>query len=124
MQSLNLDFTNTLRDLGDLENVKHAYYQENDFQSWLQRWMKRLQTDGQSPGTVSEQMNQRNPCYIARNHKVEEALVAAETSDNLEPFMKLLAALKQPYSATPELSEFRTPASAKEQSCYRTYCGT
>ena len=42
-------------------------------------------------------MNSVNPLVIPRNHKVEEAIEAAE-QNNLEPTFKLLEILKKPYS--------------------------
>ena len=42
-------------------------------------------------------MRNNNPLVIPRNHKVEEALEAAEKND-LKPFNKILEILKNPYA--------------------------
>lgn len=124
MRTLQLDFTNTFRDLGNQEALKNSEYDKPEFRAWVQQWEKRLQIESQTPMSVSNQMNRQNPCYIARNHKVEAALLSAETENNLEPFNKLLLALRKPYDEHPDFEEFRIPASKNDQNRYRTYCGT
>ena len=55
-----------------------------------------------------------NPAVIPRNHRVEEALSAAEERDDLSVLHRLLAALASPYEARAELAGIRTrpPTSA------------
>jgi uncharacterized protein YdiU (UPF0061 family) len=67
-------------------------------------------------------MRQANPVVIPRNHRVEEALGAAEAGD-LAPLHRLLAALREPFAATPENAAYR---SGPPTGCgpYRTFCGT
>jgi len=59
---------------------------------------------------------------IPRNHRVEEALAAAEAGD-LAPFEGVLAAIRRPYEETPGNEPYRTgpPAGCGP---YRTFCGT
>ena len=55
-------------------------------------------------------MNLVNPIYIPRNHKVEEALVAAEHENNYQPFEKLLEVLSKPFEERAGLEEYTKPA--------------
>ena len=63
-----------------------------------------------------------NPAVIPRNHRVEEALAAAEEHDNLSVLHGLLEALASPYEAGPELAKYQDPPA--DDCNYRTFCGT
>jgi uncharacterized protein YdiU (UPF0061 family) len=65
-----------------------------------------------------------NPWLIARNHRVEEALAAASDDQDLGPFDRLLAALRQPYDETADNARYAEPAPAEVTAGYRTFCGT
>lgn len=100
-------------------------------QAWLQRWHQRADLPLAQDGMVSEATTQRaaamrraSPFVIPRNHRVEEALTAATMDDDLQPFQRLLAALQQPFSETPELLPYGQPAPATVTACYQTFCGT
>jgi uncharacterized protein YdiU (UPF0061 family) len=67
-------------------------------------------------------MDEVNPIYIPRNHKVEEALAAATLGD-LEPFERLVAVLAAPFAERPGLDDYAVPAAAGSGP-YRTFCGT
>ncbi len=55
----------------------------------------------------ADAMRSVNPMVIARNHRVEEALAAASDEGDLEPFERLLDALRRPYDDAPELAAIR-----------------
>ena len=63
-----------------------------------------------------------NPVVIPRNHRVEEALSAAEERDDLSALHQLLDALASPYEERPELAKYRDPPA--DECGYRTFCGT
>ena len=67
-------------------------------------------------------MRRHNPAVIPRNHKVEEALAAAEQGD-LTATERLLAALAEPYDDARSRPEF-TSAPPAGGVPYRTFCGT
>ena len=69
-------------------------------------------------------MRRANPWVIARNHRVEEALSAASDADDLGPFERLLAALREPYDETADNARYAEPAAAEVTASYRTFCGT
>ncbi len=61
---------------------------------------------------------------IPRNHRVEEALAAASDSGDLQPFERLLDALRRPYDDDPHHARYAEPAAAEVTAGYRTFCGT
>ena len=94
-----------------------------EFQSWHARWQERLSRQPQSREEVRALMRRRNPAFIPRNHKVEEALTAATQSGDLSVMKKLLDVLMQPFDYTRDLPEFSTPGPSSGQP-YQTFCGT
>ena len=65
-------------------------------------------------------MRNTNPTVIPRNHKVEEALNAAN-EDNIEVINKLLNILNKPYSNQKNIGNYQSLSNDKE---YQTFCGT
>jgi uncharacterized protein YdiU (UPF0061 family) len=66
-------------------------------------------------------MKKNNPLVIPRNHKVEEALEAAE-KNNLNPIIQLVEILKNPYTQKEDILDYQIPSSSDEK--YQTFCGT
>src|SRR4051794_2957861 len=115
-------FTNTFRDLSSEGLPAGDRYREPDFQAWHDRWQERLGRDGLPDGVFYDLMRSVNPAVIPRNHRVEEALSAAEERDDLSVLHRLLEALASPYEARGELAEYREPPA--DECGYRTFCGT
>jgi uncharacterized protein YdiU (UPF0061 family) len=67
-------------------------------------------------------MRSANPLVIPRNHKVEEALEAAN-NDDLNPMKNLLKVLEKPYENQKGISEYQSPTPANNKK-YQTFCGT
>jgi len=67
-------------------------------------------------------MRQHNPAFIPRNHKVEDALSAATSSDDWSVMTRLLAVLATPYDHDRDLPAFSAPGAGGGS--YRTFCGT
>ena len=72
--------------------------------------------------TVYAGMQAVNPTVIPRNHRVEEALSAAEDGDDLSVLHRLLGALASPYEETTDTARYRSPP--PDDCNYRTFCGT
>jgi uncharacterized protein YdiU (UPF0061 family) len=70
-------------------------------------------------------MDQVNPVYIPRNHRVEEALAAA-TDGELGPFRRLVDVVSRPFEERPGLADYAGPApeAPAGRVPYVTYCGT
>jgi len=63
-----------------------------------------------------------NPVVIPRNHRVEEALSAAEDRDDLSVLHQLLEVLASPYAAGADLARYQDPP--PDDCGYQTFCGT
>jgi len=121
------DFTLVFRRLsqvlrGDSDAVRNLFKEPGAFDTWAQRWQKRLEQDGVAAATRAQAMDRVNPIYIPRNHKVEEALAAAVNQD-MTPFSKLLAVLSHPFDEVAGNEAYAEPAPITGRP-YRTFCGT
>jgi uncharacterized protein YdiU (UPF0061 family) len=123
MQDAKADFTNTFRALSADAVPDKAAFQTDALRSWFDRWQARRDRDGQPREASIALMRSANPQVIPRNHRVEEALVAASQCGDFSVLHALLAALARPFdasSAAPDYTEPPPPGGAK----YRTFCGT
>ena len=127
LQAQRVDFTSCMRALsssavGDAPPARALFSEPSAFDAWSQRWRAQLPAEPGDLQAVAEAMNRVNPVYIARNHRVEEALDAA-TAGDLQPFWRLLEVLARPFDERPGLEEYAVPAPASF-GAYRTFCGT
>ncbi len=138
LQADKVDFTLAWRRLagvaeGHPEPLRGLFADQRALAVWLDRWRARCAAeDLESPSSEgvnagrsrANSMRRANPWLIPRNHRVEEALLAASDEGELEPFEQLLAALKHPYDEQAGLARFAEPAADSFTAAYRTYCGT
>jgi uncharacterized protein YdiU (UPF0061 family) len=117
------DFTNTFRDLASGSLPEASMFHAQDFKAWFERWQARLKRQSDSWEVSRRLMNTHNPAVIPRNHRVEEALAAAEGRADFTVLEKLLGFLSQPYHDPPEQAGYHLPAPPSAQP-YRTFCGT
>ena len=68
-------------------------------------------------------MDQVNPIYIPRNHKVEEALAAAVNQGNISEFEDMLSVVSKPFDEVSGLEGYAEPG-GKTADPYQTFCGT
>lgn len=123
METARADYTHTFRllTLGDLESSRLQIADSEGYGEWRSRWQERLGQQPESAEQARELMKRSNPAVIPRNHRVEEALEAAEQGE-LAPLHRLLAALRDPYAYSAEQESY---TELPPQDCaYRTYCGT
>jgi len=111
MQETEADFTNTFADL------TNGRFEPND---WHQRWQARLARQPQPREASIDLMRRHNPAFIPRNHKVEEALSAANEG-SMQPFHDLLSVVSHPWDHDRHLPEYSKPGTPAG---YRTFCGT
>lgn len=107
------DFTNTFRALGTPQ-ARDQFTDPAAFDAWEAGWR------AQSPDRAT--ITATNPAVIPRNHRVQQAITAAEQGD-YAAFHTLNTILADPYSETPENAPYRRPASPQE-AVKRTFCGT
>jgi uncharacterized protein YdiU (UPF0061 family) len=119
MTSSHVDHTSFFRRLsrlarGDAEPARGVVLDLPAFDAWTERWVVL--------GPDADAMDRVNPVYVPRNHLVEEALDAA-TGGDLEPYERLLEAVRMPYAERPGLERYAAPA-PEDFGRYTTYCGT
>ena len=121
MHEKKADYTNTFCYLMNLAPIKNKLFDDNDFINWKKRWEERLSKNNDTTKKSIELMKKNNPLVIPRNHKVEEALEAAEKND-LKPFTKLVEILKKPYNQKDDIISYQIPSNSDAK--YQTICGT
>jgi uncharacterized protein YdiU (UPF0061 family) len=120
MQSNQADYTNTFCFLMNINSIQDQIYNDKDFIDWSKNWGERILINGGSKENSLELMKKNNPIVIPRNHKVEEALEAANNNDP-KPMNNLLSILKKPFMKQSNIENFQTPSNNKN---YQTFCGT
>ena len=119
MEKNKSDYTNTFYNLMD---IKNNIYKDKNFIIWINNWKKRINSNKTSNQKQIELMKKSNPVVIPRNHKVEEALAAAEEG-NFEVVINLLSILKKPYDLQKNSADYQSPPLLSDQK-YQTFCGT
>lgn len=131
MQEHQMDFTLSFRYLSDLIDpanasgggVKALFELPEVFEPWLAQWQRRLGHEKMDNSRRQQAMYAVNPVYIPRNHLVEEAISAAETQQNLEPFNRLIDILASPFEFSHDNARYALPP-RPEQVVSQTFCGT
>lgn len=92
-------------------------------QLWLDGWRLYLDGDGVAPKAREKAMRAVNPAFIPRNHRIEEAIRAAEDDGDFSLFEALNTVLAKPYEDQPDFARYKN-APAPDQIVPRTFCGT
>ena len=121
MHEKKADYTNTFCHLMNLDPKKEKIFEDSKFIVWKKRWKERLLKNDNNQIKSKELMKNNNPLVIPRNHKIEEALEAAELND-MKPINKILEILKNPYDKQSEIIDYQYPSKSSEK--YQTFCGT
>ena len=120
MEINNADYTNTFCNLMNVNIEDKKVYEDQKFINWVKIWEKRVLMNNNLKEKSLDLMRNTNPTVIPRNHKVEEALNAAN-EDNIEVINKLLNVLSKPYSNQKNIENYQSLSTDKE---YQTFCGT
>lgn len=122
MKNHQADYTNTFRALTFDKLEDTPLNGTPELASWYERWQARLGSQQESRDQSHQLMRSSNPAVIPRNHRVEEALEAAENEGDYSVMNELLNVLSNPYAHSQEQAEY---AIVPERSRpYRTFCGT
>ena len=120
MESNKADYTNTFCHLMNINSSNDSKYKDTNFINWFKQWESRVLINNGSIEKSINLMKKNNPIIIPRNHKVEEALEAANNND-LSLTNKLLSILNKPYDNQNDIDDYQSPSSNIE---YQTFCGT
>jgi uncharacterized protein YdiU (UPF0061 family) len=104
------------------ERIAALFEQPAAFHTWAESWRRRLLKDEVSPEARASAMRRVNPAFIPRNHRVEQAIVAAVGGD-FEPFETLVRVLARPYDDQPNFAYLADPPLPEER-VHATFCGT
>ena len=121
------DFTLAFRRLAEAAEGRDAAFLGSfadpvKARAWLADWRGRLATEARPSGELAAGLRAVNPAIIPRNHKVQEALSAANYGD-FGFFERLLEALEKPYEDRPEFEGYTQPPKPEER-VTQTFCGT
>jgi uncharacterized protein YdiU (UPF0061 family) len=120
MQKNKADYTNTFCYLMNIKIANNSLYNDKDFINWSNEWQNRISINDNSKEKSLELMKETNPVIIPRNHKVEEALKAAN-ENNLEVMNKMLSKFDNPYNEQKDIEDYQLPSLDDN---YQTFCGT
>ena len=115
MESKKVDYTLAFRYLADAalgreEPIRALFADPSAYDLWSGHWRARLAREAVAPLVRAQAMRRVNPAFIARNHRVEEALSAAVERGDYAPFATLLKILSRPFDDQPEFAAFAQPA--------------
>lgn len=124
LQASQGDFTLSFRALGEMLNgVPHPLTGQDAFEAWAVDWRARLAREPEHDAARIEAMQRANPLFIPRNHRIEEAIVAATEREDFEPFHRLHEVLASPFTEQPGRMDYANPPRPDER-VLRTFCGT
>lgn len=127
MQDQEADLTLVFRGLADAaegldERFLSQFADPSKAAEWLGLWRERLAQEPQDDAGRADAMRAVNPAIIPRNHRIQEAISAANYGD-FSFFERLLSALEKPYEERPGFADYMTPPTPEER-VTRTFCGT
>ena len=128
------DFTLTFRGLTEMAsagaeedepsgNVRTLFENPRAFDTWADRWRRRLELEPTDVAGREASMRAANPAFIPRNHRVEAVINSAVEQGDYEPFHRMVSVLANPYDDQPGYAEYGTPP-RPEEVVHRTFCGT
>ena len=96
--------------LGEEERIRALFADASAYDLWSEHWRSRLKRESVTPAERAQAMRRVNPAFIARNHRVEEALSAAVERADYAPLETLLNILLHPFDEQSEFAAFAEPA--------------
>lgn len=124
------DFTLTLRKLCDSAAEPAAdtalaglFTEPSGITSWLADWRKRLEREAGGAVERAVAMRAVNPAFIPRNHRIEQAIVAATEEADFSLFEAIVDVTSKPYEDQPQFAAYTDPPRPEEE-VQQTFCGT
>lgn len=123
MEENQADYTLTFLEIEKERSEFSGIYQQASFLQWQEQWKRLLLENGQTTEKALNTMQQNNPCFIPRNHQVEEALDQLCFNDNRTLFEQILGVMASPYQEQDLNPELKYGPKGGDGE-YKTYCGT
>ena len=108
------DYTLTFRELADTGTLSAPV-----FRKWMDAWTRRVQQEK----VELNDMKQRNPVYVPRNHIVNAAIHAATKRGDCTQLRKLVRCLANPFERCDDFAAFELGPTITERVA-QTFCGT
>ena len=102
----------------DGTNLVNCFTDTISAQNWIEKWKARANLDDHSIAL----MQNANPIFTPRNHRIKQALKAANQND-FQPVFRLLNVLTKPFEKHEGHEALALPPSAEEE-VRQTFCGT
>jgi uncharacterized protein YdiU (UPF0061 family) len=128
LASSEVDFTLFFRHLtkvaggGEEDTLLDLFANASEARAWLATWRKRTEQESTKASVRAAIMQGVNPVFIARNHRVEEAIQHGLQGD-FAPFHRLVEVLANPYGEQPENVEYEK-APLEAEKVRETFCNT
>ena len=130
MKENKTDYTLTFRYLSDAiendtgnSNFEKQFLSQDKISKWLVNWRKRLKIQSASFKRIKISMQEENPAFIPRNHRIEKAIYEAVDNNDYSYMDDLILLLNKPYQDQPDNREYMYPPEKPNHS-YQTFCGT
>ncbi len=104
-------------------DVRALFANPPAFDQWAVRWRARLARAPRPADARAAAMRGVNPAFIPRNHRIEQAIIAAVTREDFSVFEELLAVLSRPFERQDAFAAYADPPLPAER-VLRTFCGT
>ena len=126
LDSNSIDFTLSFRDLSKIlkktKSIEDSVFKNtSDFKKWTENWIIRSISEKANLKDIINKMDLINPCYIPRNHIIEDALENAVNGD-MTLINEILKLYKNPFDENGDYEIFMKPS--KTNAPYVTFCGT
>ena len=128
------DFTLTFRALSslspgdeDAERTARSLFDVPEaFEAWAERWRVRLVDEGIPDPERMAKMKRVNPQFIARNHRIQQAIDAWVDDQDRQPFDDLLSVTARPFEQATDLADLADYAKPPQpdEVVHQTFCGT
>ena len=126
LDSNSIDFTLSFRDLSKIlkktKSIENSVFKDSDdFKKWTENWIIKIISEKTNLKDITKKMDLTNPCFIPRNHIIEDALENAVNGD-MAMVNEILQLFKNPFDENRDFEVFKRPSKANEP--YVTFCGT
>ena len=103
--------------------LRAQFHNAPEYDEWALRWRARMSLEARSPESRTQSMQEANPAYIPRNHRVEQVIVAAVERNDFAPFEEFSEVLAAPYVERAAFARYANPPQPGER-VLQTFCGT
>jgi serine/tyrosine/threonine adenylyltransferase len=108
---------------GNLTDFESLFADKQSLAGWIKSWNEQRISGGGNQAEMATIMVAANPAFIPRNHRIEEAIRAAEDHNDFAPFHRLADVLSKPFENQPEHADLQLPP-RPDQRVTKTFCGT